>query len=62
MFSVWQSAFYFYEESPEPDVELGADWREYVWAWRDHFRAVLEPRFLPPGWDIISVQNFDALS
>lgn len=51
-----------YEEAPEPEVVLGADWREYVWAWRDHFRAVLNPRFLPPGWDIISVQNFSALS
>ena len=50
-----------YEESPEPEVALGDDWREYVSAWRDHFHAVLDPRFLPPGWDIISVQNFDAL-
>ncbi|HEY1190188.1 MAG TPA: HNH endonuclease signature motif containing protein [Gemmata sp.] len=50
-----------YEEAPEPNVTPGGDWREYVWAWRDHFRGVLAPRFLPAGWDIISVQNFAAL-
>lgn len=50
-----------YEESPEPDVVMTDDWQAYVKAWRDHFRAVLKPRFLPNGWDIVSVQNFAAL-
>ncbi|VTR92014.1 3 -5 exonuclease : Uncharacterized protein OS=Rhizophagus irregularis (strain DAOM 181602 / DAOM 197198 / MUCL 43194) GN=GLOINDRAFT_99202 PE=4 SV=1 [Gemmata massiliana] len=50
-----------YEDAPEPTIEASADWRAFVWAWRDHFRAVLKPQFLPNGWDIISVQNFAAL-
>ena len=50
-----------YEDAPEPTVTASADWRVFVWAWRDHFRDVLKPRFLPNGWDIISVQNFAAL-
>ena len=50
-----------YEDAAEPEVAAGGDWQEYVRAWRDHFRAVLNPRFLPDGWDIVSVRNFDAL-
>lgn len=50
-----------YEESPEPELAAGGDWQAYVRAWKAHFLAVLAPRFVPPGWDIISVQNLDAV-
>ncbi len=50
-----------YEEAPEPDVPVTAEWQAYVRAWRDHFFAVLSPRFVPSGWDVVSVQNFDAV-
>ena len=49
-----------YEEAPEPDPPSG-DWQAYVRAWKAHFFAVLQPRFVPPGWDIVSVQNLDAV-
>jgi hypothetical protein len=50
-----------YEATPEPDVPCATNWQEYVRAWRDHFFAVLEPRFVPAGWDIISVSNLGAV-
>ena len=25
--------------------------------WKDHFVAVLRPRFMPEGWDVISVKR-----
>ena len=49
-----------YEGTLEPDPPDG-DWQTYVRAWRDHFVGTLAPRFMPPGWDIISVRNFAAL-
>ena len=51
-----------YEEAPEPDVPTSEDWQAYVRTWKAHFFAVLTPRFVPPGWDIISVKNFDAVA
>jgi hypothetical protein len=52
-----------YEEAPEPDLPPPApDWQAYARAWRDHFFAVLRPRFLPAGWDVISVRNLDAVA
>jgi 5-methylcytosine-specific restriction endonuclease McrA len=51
-----------YEEAPEPEVPLASDWQAYARAWKAHFFAVLEPRFVPAGWDIISVRNFDAVA
>jgi 5-methylcytosine-specific restriction endonuclease McrA len=51
-----------YEEAPEPDVPPSEDWQAYVRTWKAHFLAVLCPRFVPPGWDIISVKNLDAVS
>jgi hypothetical protein len=51
-----------YEQSPEPDVPLTDDWQAYARAWKDHFLAVLQPRFMPAGWDIVSVRNFEALA
>ena len=50
-----------YEESPEPDVPVCEDWQVYVRTWKDHFFAVLNPRFVPAGWDIVSVKNLDAV-
>jgi hypothetical protein len=50
-----------YEESPEPDVILTADWQAYARAWKSHFLTVLNPQFIPAGWDIISVRNFAAI-
>jgi len=38
------------------------DWREYVYAWKDHFIQVMKPRFLPAGWDIVSVTNLEAVA
>ena len=49
-----------YEQSPEPDPEI-ADWQGYVNAWKDHFIRVMSPRFLPAGWDIVSVKNLEAV-
>jgi hypothetical protein len=50
-----------YEQTPEPEPET-ADWREYVYAWKDHFIRVMEPRFLPVGWDIVAVTNMEAVA
>jgi hypothetical protein len=50
-----------YEQMPEPDPEA-ADWKEYVYAWKGHFLRVLQPQFLPAGWDIVSVKNLDAVA
>lgn len=50
-----------YEEAPEPEVPLTDDWQAFARAWKEHFFAVLQPRFVPAGWDIISVRNFAAL-
>jgi hypothetical protein len=51
-----------YEEAREPEPGVtGGDWRGYVRAWRDHFVRVLGPRFLPDGWDIISVTDLSAV-
>jgi hypothetical protein len=50
-----------YEETPEPGPTVTDDWQGYVRAWRDHFVRVLAPRFLPDGWDIISVTNLAAV-
>lgn len=50
-----------YEETAEPAVPEGLDWLDYARLWRDHFLTVMQPRFLPPGWDIISVKNLDAV-
>jgi hypothetical protein len=50
-----------YEDAPEPDIPEGIDWLDYARRWRDHFLAVMQPRCLPPGWDIVSVKNVDAV-
>jgi hypothetical protein len=50
-----------YEQTPEPDPDA-TDWRGYVHAWRDHFVRVMEPQFLPAGWDIVSVTNLEAVA
>ncbi len=50
-----------YEETPEPELVLTADWQAYARAWKDHFFAVLEPQFMPAGWDIVTVRNFAAV-
>jgi hypothetical protein len=50
-----------YEEALEPDVPPPGDWQEYVRAWKAHFFAVLAPKFVPTGWDIVSVKNLDAV-
>ena len=50
-----------YEQTPEPDLATG-DWREYVYAWKEHFVRVMQPKFLPAGWDIVSVTNLEAVA
>ena len=50
-----------YEAAPEPKVPAGLDWLDYARLWRDHFLAVTRPEHLPPGWDIVSVKNLDAV-
>ena len=50
-----------YEQTPEPDLDVG-DWREYVYAWKEHFIRVMQPKFLPAGWDIVSVTNLEAVA
>jgi hypothetical protein len=50
-----------YERTPEPDPAV-TDWREYVYAWKGHFVRVMEPKYLPPGWDIVSVKNLEAVA
>jgi hypothetical protein len=54
------SCHHKYEEAPEAEPVPG-DWQEYVRAWKEHFLRVMEPRFVPAGWDIISVRNLAAL-
>lgn len=48
-----------YERAPEPGLEMGEDPLAFCRAWRDHFIDVLQPRFLPAGWDIVSVKNLE---
>lgn len=50
-----------YEQTPEPDPEV-TDWRQYVYAWKDHFVRVMQPKSLPAGWDIVSVTNLEAVA
>jgi len=50
-----------YEQTPEPDPDA-TDWRQYVYAWKDHFVHVMQPKFLPAGWDIVSVANLEAVA
>lgn len=50
-----------YEQTPEPDPDA-TDWRQYVYAWKGHFIGVMQPRFLPAGWDIVSVTNLEAVA
>ncbi len=50
-----------YEAVPEPEVELGPDWREYARRWERHFREALSPRHMPEGWGIVSVTNLEAV-
>jgi hypothetical protein len=50
-----------YEQTPEPDPGV-TDWKEYVYAWKEHFIRVMGPKFLPAGWDIVSVKNLDAVA
>ena len=50
-----------YEQTSEPDL-AAADWREYVYAWKKHFLRVMRPKFLPAGWDIVSVTNLEAVA
>ena len=42
-----------YEQTPEPAPDA-TDWRKYVYAWKDHFIRVMQPKFLPKGWDIVN--------
>jgi hypothetical protein len=46
-----------YEQAPEPALEVGDDAVAFCRAWRDHFVAVLRPRFLPVGWEVVSVKG-----
>jgi hypothetical protein len=48
-----------YEQTPEPSPELGDDALAFCRAWQDHFVAVLRPRFLPVGWEVVSVAGAD---
>jgi len=41
--------------------EFAGDWQEYAGRWKHHFIETLNPRHLPAGWDIVSVDNHDAL-
>lgn len=50
-----------YEQTPEPDLAV-SDWREYVYAWKEHFIRVMQPKFLPEVWDIVSVTNLEAVA
>jgi hypothetical protein len=45
-----------YEQTPEPIMEMG-DPLEYCRQWKAHFLHTMEPKFMPEGWDIISVKN-----
>lgn len=49
-----------YEQTQEPAPAV-ADWMDYARAWKDHFLEVMTPQFLPPGWDIVSVKNLEAI-
>lgn len=49
-----------YEQTPEPQPDA-TDWQQYVRAWKEHFVRVMQPRFLPQGWDIISVRNLERM-
>jgi len=50
-----------YEQTPEPDPAC-TDWKDYVYAWKEHFIRVMAPRFLPAGWDIVSVTNLQGVA
>ncbi len=50
-----------YERAPEPKVTVGDNPLEFCRLWKAHFMAVMKPRFLPEGWDIVSVKNIDRL-
>jgi hypothetical protein len=46
-----------YEQTSEPSLEVGDDPLGFCRAWSEHFVAVLQPRFMPAGWDVISVKD-----
>jgi hypothetical protein len=50
-----------YEQTPEPDVPVSLGWPHYAHAWRDHFLRVMQPRFLPDGWDIICIDDLETV-
>ena len=45
--------------TPEPDLRVGADPLAFCRAWQAHFLRVMEPQYLPDGWDLVSVPNPD---
>jgi len=42
----------------EPEISMD-DPFAFVKAWRDHFLKVMQPQYLPKGWDIITVKNLE---
>jgi 5-methylcytosine-specific restriction endonuclease McrA len=50
-----------YEDTPEPEVLVSLGWPHYAHAWRDHFLRVMQPRFLPEGWDIVCIDDLESV-
>lgn len=49
-----------YEQAVEPEFSCDGDWESFVYGWKNHFIEVLNPQYMPSGWDIISVKNMEA--
>ena len=44
-----------YERTPEPDLQVGTAPLAFCRAWQAHFLRVMDPKYLPAGWDLVSV-------
>lgn len=44
----------------EPQLSLG-DPFAFARAWKEHFIKIMQPKFMPKGWDIVSVKNVELL-
>lgn len=42
-----------YEKIVEPEISTD-EWKDYIYAWKNHFILMMKPEHMPVGWDIIT--------